>query len=67
LATSAERQRRYIGRLKAAAAAPQNPDAILAAIAELKPRRLADRERFARRLVDEAARLCPAVKKSVQS
>jgi hypothetical protein len=59
--TNAERQRRYVQRLKDRAATPHSPDMVLAALANLQPihLRCGLDEVFARTLMAEAARLCP--------
>ncbi len=64
--TNAERQRRYIERLKQKADAPHGPDMVLAAIAKLRPVHFLNGqvEAFAERLIAEAARLSPVTNMS---
>jgi hypothetical protein len=61
--TNAERQRRYIKKLKDRADEPHSPDMVLAALAKLQPYHLPKgyEESFAVKLMEEAARLFPAV------
>jgi hypothetical protein len=59
--TNAERQRRYIARLKALGRESHSPDMVLTALSKLKPMHLLHAENFAMRLVAEAERLCPGV------
>jgi hypothetical protein len=61
--TNAERQRRYIARLKARADAPHSPDIVLEALARLKPVHFLKGtvETFAKRIVVETERLAPGV------
>jgi hypothetical protein len=61
--TNAERQRRYIERLKQKADAPHSPAMILAALARLRPTHFPKVAipQFARQLIAEAERLSPAV------
>jgi len=57
--TNAERQRRYIARLKAQAGEPQSPDLILAALARLQPKHFPKGAlvTFARQVIAEGERL----------
>ena len=57
--TNAERQRRYVARLKERAAEPHSPDAVLAALAKLKPVHFpkGSVEDFAMKVIAEAERL----------
>jgi hypothetical protein len=66
--TNAERQRRYIARLKALGRELHSPDMVLAALSKLKPMHLPKgyAETFAMRLVAEAKRLCPGVSNVTQ-
>jgi hypothetical protein len=62
MATNAERQRRYIERLKARADAPHSPDMVLAGLAKLKPIHLGGKAavaEFARLVRAQADRLSP--------
>ena len=57
--TNAERQRRYVARLKARAEAPHSPELILQALAKLKPGHFPKGTiaGFAKGLIAEAVRL----------
>jgi hypothetical protein len=67
--TNAERQRRYIAKLKERADAPHSPDVILDALARLRPIHFLKGEaaRFAARLRAEAERLAPGLRDEDES
>jgi hypothetical protein len=62
--TNAERQRRYINRLKARADTPHSPDVVLEALGRLKPVHFPTGlgvAAFAKRVIAEAERIAPGV------